>query len=61
MISFGEPALRRTVTSFLEHYHTERAHQGIGDVVIEAGVAGQGEVERQERLGGILKHCYRAA
>ena len=61
MIFFGERMLRRAVNSFLEHYHGERAHQGIGNVTIEHNDVGTGEVQCNERLGGILKHYRRAA
>ncbi|MGB5661476.1 MAG: integrase core domain-containing protein [Thermoanaerobaculia bacterium] len=62
MIFFGESCLRRAIQTYLDHYHTERAHQGIGNEVIqrEERVAG-GVVCCRERLGGLLKHYYRAA
>ncbi|NIO29731.1 MAG: hypothetical protein GTO29_14390 [Candidatus Latescibacteria bacterium] len=28
MIFFGEKSLRRAINTFLEHFHTERNHQG---------------------------------
>ncbi len=61
-IFFGESSLRRAIQTYLDHYHTERAHQGIGNEVIqrEERVA-EGEVCCRERLGGLLKHYYRAA
>ena len=62
MIYFGESSLRRACIEFVEHYHTERAHQGLGNVrVVPDAVMGAGEVECTERLGGILKHYRRAA
>ena len=62
MIFFGESSLRRAVAAYLEHYHTERAHQGLGNERID-GKAGSmvGEIRCQERVGGILKSYYRAA
>ena len=30
MIFFGERRFREAVASYVEHYHTERAHQGLG-------------------------------
>jgi putative transposase len=60
MIFFGERRLREAVTSYVEHYHVERAHQGIGNERIEPTTRGQGEVICDERLGGLLK-CYRRA
>ena len=61
MIFFGESALRRAIGEYLNHYHAKRAHQGIGNVPLNAGAVGEGDVQCQERLGGILKHYYRAA
>ena len=61
MIFFGESSLRRAIGEYLEHYHAERAHQGIGNVPIVASAPGEGDVQCRERLGGILKHYYRAA
>ena len=62
MIFFGEGSLRRACSSFLEHYHSERAHQGLGNERIErVEHGGAGDVECSERLGGLLKHYRRAA
>ncbi len=62
MIFFGESSLRRAVHAYLDHYHTERTHQGIGNEVIHRrDRVAQGEVRCRERLGGLLKHYYRAA
>ncbi len=62
MIFFGEGSLRRACSSFLEHYHSERAHQGLGNERIErVEHGGTGDVECSERLGGLLKHYRRAA
>ena len=61
MILFGESSLRLACNEFVEHYHTERAHQGLGNERIErVGAVGDGEVVCSERLGGLLK-CYRRA
>ncbi len=62
MIFFGNNSLRRACHEFVEHYHTERAHQGLGNERVERrSPMGAGEVECTERLGGILKHYRRAA
>jgi len=62
MIFFGEALFRRAVSEFVEHYHVERAHQGLGNERIERGeFTGTGEVECSERLGGLLKHYRRRA
>ena len=62
MILFGDSSLRRAVAEYVAHYHTERAHQGLGNERIEGdAVPALGEVRCRERLGGILKTYYRAA
>ncbi len=62
MIFFGESSLHRALHAYLDHYHTERPHQGTGNQVIDhSDQVPEGEVRRRERLGGLLKHYYRAA
>jgi putative transposase len=62
MVMLGERHLRRAIASYVEHYHLERCHQGIGNRLID-GVPelASGPVARLERLGGILSHYYREA
>jgi hypothetical protein len=43
VVPFGERHLRRTIAEFLEHYHGERNHQGLGNELIE----GASTVERR--------------
>jgi putative transposase len=65
----GESHLRHVVNEFVEHYNHERPHQGVGNVPLpDAGESEPsvlpfpaGEVRCRERLGGLLKHYYRAA
>jgi putative transposase len=64
MIFFGERSLRGAAASFLEHFHRERNHQGIGNRLITPEmVVGRtaGEIECRERLGGMLRYYYRKA
>ena len=62
MIFFGEASLRRAIAEYLDHYHAERSHQGLGNDRIEnREFARAGEIRCRQRLGGILKHYYRAA
>jgi transposase InsO family protein len=64
MIFFGEKSLRMAVATFLDHFHTERNHQGLANQVIEPGEEvnrRDGEVLCRERLGGILRYYYRKA
>ena len=49
----------------LIHFHCERNHQGLGNQLIEPNAAntnaGDGRVQRRERVGGLLKHYDRKA
>ena len=64
LIFFNEGALRRSILSYLDHYHCERNHQGLGNRLIRpgpgVGTIG-GRIERRQRLGGMLKYYYRQA
>jgi transposase InsO family protein len=35
VIPFGERHLRPTIAAFIEHYHHERIHQGLGNELID--------------------------
>jgi transposase InsO family protein len=35
MIFFGEASLRRAPNEFMEHYHRERNHQGMGNALLD--------------------------
>ena len=64
MIFFGESSLHRATREFVEHYHIERPHQGLGNEIIEKTLyipVPSAEVRCDERLGGILKHYRREA
>ena len=59
MILFGEGAVRKATAEFIAHYHTERNHQGLENALIcpDPGHAViEGEVQRRERLGGLLNY-----
>jgi transposase InsO family protein len=62
-ILFGEKSLRHILTEYLAHYHSERCHQGIGNVIpLPVGPAAndrEGPIECHERLGGTLKFYQR--
>lgn len=64
MILFSEKALRYVVMQYLGHFHAERNHQGIDNVVPfpdeRLSVAGH-DVQKSERLGGLLSFYYRKA
>ena len=64
IILFGESSLRRAVREFVAHYHQERNHQGLGNVLIFPLVGRSRRDDRvvcRERLGGLLKYYHRPA
>jgi putative transposase len=64
MILFGEDALRSAVREFVAHYHGERNHQGIGNLLILPEFSSSeraGPVRCRSRLGGMLNYYDRAA
>jgi putative transposase len=64
MIFVGERSLRRAITEFVTHYHHERNHQGLGNMLIfPAGLQKRSDdrVVCRERLGGLLKYYHRPA
>jgi len=50
---------------YLAYYHEERPHQGKGNVPLvsasPSSLSLNGEVLCRERLGGVLRHYFRAA
>ena len=63
IVPVGERHLRRMLTEFVEHYHGERNHQGLGNELIDRPLIQRttGPVRRRQRLGGILSYYYRSA
>jgi transposase InsO family protein len=61
-ILLGQNSLDRAIAEYVEHYHDERSHQGIGNEVVSgAAPQGEGKVEVRERLGGLLAYYHRRA
>ena len=59
---FGEKHFDYLVREFVEHYHEERPHQGLGNRLLAAERPPEnGKVRCRARLGGLLKHFYRDA
>jgi len=63
---FGEKHFDYLVREYVEHYHTERPHQGLENRVIigpppPAPPCSGGEIQCRTRLGGLLKHYDRVA
>jgi transposase InsO family protein len=64
MIFVGERSLRRAITEFVTHYHHERHHQGLGNVLIFPAGGQPRRYDRvvcRERLGGPVKYYHRPA
>ena len=62
LIPVGPGMLRRALREYSAHFHQERNHQGLGNVLImpRAIVEGQGRtIGRHSRLGGILNYYER--
>jgi hypothetical protein len=58
-----EGHLRASVRAFVEDYHEERPHQGLGNTLIapKMTVIGTGQMKCRERLCGLLKFYDREA
>ena len=63
IVPLGEGHLRATVRAFIDHYHEERPHQGLGNELIAPKTRSieTGPVQCRERLDGMLKFYYREA
>ncbi len=64
LVLLSEAQLRRAVSEYVEHYHGERHHQGLGGALPEPGeveTPTDGPVACRERLGGLLKSYHREA
>jgi putative transposase len=64
MILFGESSLRRAVSEFALHYHTERNHQGLENKIIQPEFdefPKTGPIRSRQRLGGLQRYYYREA
>lgn len=62
VVPLGERHLRWVIGEYVNHYHLERNHQGLGNELIEPpGETGRGRVVCRERLGGLLRYYYRQA
>jgi transposase InsO family protein len=67
VIPLSERHLRMLVAEYVEHYHRERNHQGLDNLLlehVEQGAANENSsalIRCRERLGGTLKYYYRDA
>ncbi|MBO6513050.1 MAG: transposase [Phycisphaerales bacterium] len=62
-IPVGTKHLDYLVGEYVEHYHIERPHQGIGNkkIMNASLILDEGEIHCDSRLGGLLRHYHRAA
>jgi transposase InsO family protein len=63
LIPIGERHVRRALKEHVEHYHTERNHQGLDNRLIlrAPGIQRTSRVQCRPRLGGLLNFYERAA
>jgi putative transposase len=66
LIITSEDMLRHVLGRYLEHYHSERNHQGLGNVIPYPkpevrNINKDGRVIKESRLGGLLNYYYREA
>ena len=64
LILFGEKATCNAVREYLEHYHTERNHQGLDNQLLERPpppANADAPALRRERIGGLLNYYHREA
>jgi len=66
-VPLGEAHLRAIVREYIDHYHHERNHQGLDNVIPfprgqpDPSLAIRRPVKRRERLGGVLNYYHRDA
>ena len=64
LILFGDSHLQRVLSSFTDHYHEQRPHQGLDNNLIKpqhGDPPTEGDIVVDERLGGLLRSYRRAA
>jgi putative transposase len=63
IVPLGEGHLWAAVRAFVDHYHEERPHQGLGNELIAPTATSieTGQVRCRTRLGGALNFYYREA
>lgn len=65
VIPLGQRHLKQILHEYVDHYHTERNHQGLDNNLIKStaddAAATSGRVLRRRRLGGVLNYYCRDA
>ena len=63
-IPIGSGILRRSLREYLEYYHRERNHQGLGNrLIVPLRIPGRANerIQWRSRLGGVPRYYERAA
>ncbi len=64
VVPLGESHLHLIVQEYVEHYHRERNHQGLENQLLERAPPSLNpgaDIQRRERLGGLLNYYHREA
>jgi transposase InsO family protein len=65
VILFGKRSLHHVLSEYVTHYHEERCHQGLGNVIpfprSQPANDCEGAIECRGRLGGLLKYYHHKA
>ena len=64
VVQLSERHLNLLVREYVEHYHRERNHQGLGNELMNGApksANAEGKVRRRKRVGGLLNYYYREA
>ncbi len=63
IVPLSEGHFRAALRAFVQHYHEERPHQGLGNELIAPTTtsSGTGPITCRARLGGVLKFYDREA
>lgn len=65
VVPLGEGHLRHLLKEYVAHYHHERPHQGVGNLVLmprgQPPWEAKGKVRKRQRVGGILNFYERRA
>ena len=64
VVPLGEGHVRLLVGEYVDHYHRERNHQGLDNQLLQRPpppVSLAADVQRRERLGGLLNFYHREA
>jgi transposase InsO family protein len=65
LVLFGEASLKRAAAEYVQHYHSERPHQGKGNLLLfpkqNRSQPQRRRIVRKQRLGGLLNYYSGAA